>query len=308
MPLFGGSAGAVIPLVTPNTNFNGTGVTGAYKSALTQNAEDYDRIRQGYESLLSSPKSTPYNYTPLTPTFRNYMQGPQYQESPGYQDTMSGLTEFSKTGGFNDVDLAALRARGTAPIRSAYATALKELNRQKSLSGGQLPNQAAALAKFAREKGYLLSDQATNINAALAEKIAGNKLSSLTALAPLQANEANQRNEFALNETRRKDSAEAYNTDLINEMNKLNLSEKEKIDQLNREEEQRYLDNQNRALQSMQSLYSASPGLVNTFGSQVLADRNQTLQNNSQRASQGLQLISQLQRPGYGGVTVPRFG
>lgn len=306
MPLFNSSARkAVIPnFGKPNIAFNNpNGITGAYKSALEQNAGDYDSIRSGYENMLStsnSPKT--FQSRALTPTFRNYMGDSQYQSSPEYNQTMEGLSEFARTGGYSDDDISNLRARGTAPIRSAYATALKELNRNKSLQGGYAPGHGAALAKFAREKGYLLSDKATDINAGIAERVAQNKLSSLSTLAPLQARENENRNRFNESNLKNKMAVEDYNTNLINEFNKMNQDEEMRINQLNMAEEQRAIDNQNRALSGMSSIYSASPGLVNTFGNQVLSDRNQVLNNNAQRSSQGLNLIRS------SGMNIPRFG
>lgn len=307
MPLFNNSARGMVTGKPIYSNFN-PGITNAYKSALQTNAGDYDEIKQGYRNMMSNfARPQPRQYNSLTPTFRNYMDGGAsssgitgYQSDPGYAQSIAELSEFAKTGGYSDADIQNLRARGVGPIRSAYATALKESNRQKALSGGYAPNQGAVLAKFAREKGNLLSDQLTDINAGIAERVAQNKLASLQSLSALQAAENARKNEYNSKINSDKMRVDEYNTNLINEINQRNRDEQARTDAFNAAEEQRYLDNQNRALSGMSSIYSATPGLVSTFGNQVLSDRNQQLVNNSQRASMGLNLISQLGRPRLG--------
>lgn len=298
-------------LRSPTTNFNGSnGINGtgqiqdAYRSSVLTQAGDYDRIMKGFGDLASSSSPTTFSRNDLTPQFMNFQRG-VYQESPDFEDAIGKLKGFSENGGFSESDIANLRARSVSPIRSAYATALKELNRQKALSGGYAPNQGAVLAKFAREKSGLMADKYTDINAALADKVASNKLASLQSLAPLTAQEQQARNAFNASEVSRSQGVEQYNTGLVNDFNRYNSDENFNVAKLNAEENNRSIANKQNALSGMASIYGTSPGLVNTFGSQALADRNQIIANNGQRANTGLQLISQAYKPGFAGVRLP---
>lgn len=116
---------------------------------------DYSDIMNRYGSFLDSGG--------YTPNFGAY---------PGYQD-------FADTGGYTPQNIQDIRARGLAPMRAAYANAQSNLNRNRALQGGYSPNYAAALAKMARELGYGLSDQATNVEAILADAIRQGKLAGL---------------------------------------------------------------------------------------------------------------------------------
>lgn len=74
---------------------------------------------------------------------------------------------LSDTGGFSAQDMADLRARGTAPIRAAYANANDAISRQRSLQGGYSPNAIAAQVKMAREQGQSGADAMQNVNAGI---------------------------------------------------------------------------------------------------------------------------------------------
>lgn len=96
-----------------------------------------------------------------------------------YADIMSGFRNFANTGGFSPEDIAQLRARSISPIRSVYSSAQRDLNRQRSLQGGYMPNYAPALARMAREQSMSQAEATTNANAGIAEMVAQNRLSGL---------------------------------------------------------------------------------------------------------------------------------
>lgn len=94
----------------------------------------------------------------------------------------SGYQNFADTGGYSPQNIQDIRARSIAPIRSIYASAMDNVNRNKALAGGYSPNAPAALAKMAREQSYALSDQTTNAEAGLADAIRQGKLAGLSGM------------------------------------------------------------------------------------------------------------------------------
>src|SRR5262245_7329525 len=96
-----------------------------------------------------------------------------------YADIMSGYRQFAETGGFSPQDLANIRSRSIAPIRSVYDSAKRDVNRQRSLQGGYAPNYAPAMARLAREQSMSQSEATTNAEAGLSQMVAQNRLSGL---------------------------------------------------------------------------------------------------------------------------------
>jgi len=88
-----------------------------------------------------------------------------------YGNIMGEYDNFSKTGGYSEEDKANIRARSVAPIRSAYAGANREVDRNLARQGGFVPGFNAAKAKLARESSYAMSDAATNAEGMLAQMV-----------------------------------------------------------------------------------------------------------------------------------------
>ncbi len=137
-----------------------TGSYGLYNTAVGQQANDYSNIMKGYGDLSSSP---------------------------AYANTANLAT----TGGYSDQNIADIRERSISPIRSMYASAKENVGRNTALSGGYSPNANAVQAKLARDESTQVGDATTNVNAQLAQNIAGNKMQmapqfSANAAAPLQ--------------------------------------------------------------------------------------------------------------------------
>lgn len=106
--------------------------------------------------------------------YENIMDQYQQMAGPG-----GAYAEFAKTGGYSPEDMANIRARGISPMRTAYANAQRELQRQRGLQGGYSPNAIAAQVKMAREQGQGMADASTNVEAMLAEMRNKSRLAGL---------------------------------------------------------------------------------------------------------------------------------
>lgn len=221
------------------------------QSATNQQMGDYNDIMNRYRNFQASPAGQNYN-----------AQNVDYSRTPEMQAAMSGYQNFANTGGFSDADLGALRARGISPIQAVYQNSRNELDRQKSLQGGYSPNYTAALAKMSGQLGSNIADQTQRVNAGIAEMRQHGQLSGLQGLGGLATS----------------DTGFAQQAKLANQQAGLGAAG------LNR---QYGGDAMNLgALNGMANLYSAQPGLVNSFANQV--------QNNFQNQLQGQGLQNQL--------------
>lgn len=279
----------------------GSPIRSVYDSAATTQAEDYDKLMGGYENIINESRNkagrNQLNYIPINPVFNRQLEGTAYNRTGELNTALTGLEEYSKTGGYSDEDVANIRERGISPIRSIYSNAQRNLQRQKVLSGGYAPNMGAITAKMARESAGQIGDITTKVNADIAEKIASGKLNSLSALGSLSGRE----NELIAENNRK-------NNELKNQVELLNAEEQRRVDDLNNRNRltveqnnanlgQENTQNQLNALSGQRSLYGTTPALTQTFGQQVLANTGQNLQANqtanmikNQRANIGLQL------------------
>jgi hypothetical protein len=161
----------------------------AYGSAAKTQGNDYSNIMSKYNDLYNREGSMGTQNLTATATI------PTYQTSSDYKGAISNLSDLSKTGGYSAADIDNMRARGVSPIRSVYANAQQDLQRQKALQGGYSPNLTAVTAKMAREMGSELSDATTNVNAGIAQD-AHNKFNLDTAGMQNQFSLANLENRF----------------------------------------------------------------------------------------------------------------
>lgn len=264
------SAGQELP-IAPKSADTAYGSPGAFSAAVTTNANDYDKIMGAYDSLLKSNKDSPAKFTPLAPSLTNYTQGNDVTNSLG---TLSNL---ATTGGYSGNDIANIRARSISPIRSIYANAQQNLNRQKSLQGGYSPNYTAASAKMARELSEQIGQRSTDVEAGIAQNVAQNKLS----IAPSFASAARAADEARM-------GIEKSNADTINRINELNATLALQTGQMNQ-------SNMFNTIEGMKGLYGTSPALVNTFGNQVasatgLNQNQQQINNQTKTQNQNLGL------------------
>lgn len=296
-----------LPFDMPQQSRGKQPIRSVYDAAATTQAQDYDDIMGGYDSLIGRSKSGTLTGTPkasaISPIASNYTPNYQYNRSSDLSGLVGGLQEYSRTGGYSDQGVSDLRARAVSPIRAAYGNAQRNLERQKVLQGGYAPGHGAALSKMAREQSSLMSDASTNVNAKIAEMVAAGKLSGFQSLSPILsqenifANQTNQRNEDA--------RANIANNNVADERNvrDTNLATEQQTTQQN-------VGAEMQALSGKSNLYGTTPALTQTFGNQVLQNNQQEMQAvqtanqiKNQRAGLGLNIVQAAQSaPKRGGT------
>jgi hypothetical protein len=232
---------------------------GLYNTAVGQQAGDYDNIMGGYKSLFQNLQA-PDAVKQITP------QTHSYTPSADVTRSMGNLSELSRTGGYTPEGIQDLRARAISPIRSIYAGANRDVDRQRRLQGGFSPNYSAVKAKMARELSDSIGNQMTNVNAGLAQAIAGNRLQAAPQYAGAAAGESGLANQIGMR-----------NADIINDTNRFNIGRSDQN-----------LNQMLQTLSGMQSLYGTTPALAQLFGSQALQGKG--LQANINQADQGMNL------------------
>lgn len=212
----------------------------AYPAAIEQTGKDYDDLMGRYRSTLS--RTVPETYTPYVPETQ------QFSPITGIED----LESLSSTGGLNESDQGALRARAVSPIRAIYANAMRQMERQKVLSGGYAPNAAAAQSRMARELSESVGGATTDVNARIAQMVQSGKLSAAPQLASIRSSEANRQSGIERENIAANERANQFNASM--------LAQTRGMDQ-NRELE---------LLGGARSLYGTTPALASTFGNQAL--------------------------------------
>ncbi len=210
-----------------------------YDAAVGQQAKDYDSIMGKYNDY--------YNKLSTSAT-------PGYTQSSDSAASLAKLRELSDTGGYSAGDINALRERGISPIRSVYASANRDVDRQRVLQGGFSPNYNAVKSKMAREMSNQIADQMNDVNAGIAERQAGNRLSAAVAYGSNAQSENELRNRYTF-----------------------------QGEQL-----------QGDALRGMTSLYGTTPALAQLFGSQALQGAGLQNDINQGNQRNNLALISSM--------------
>lgn len=282
-------AGVVFRGYMPGNSSTGIAPPGALPTALFGNpqtftaaantqASDYDRIMQGYADLGNFYKNnpitaTPVSYTPISPTTT------PYSESPDVTQSLSTLQGLSATGGYSAADIADIRARDISPIRSIYANAQENVDRQRALQGGYDPSYNATQASMARDEASQISDVTTAANADIAQSVVQNKLAAATPYASAASAESS-----------RKTAVDQANAAAINEINAANAARSTSTGEFNAQLglEAGLANRQGLtgALAGSTSLYGTTPALTTTFGNQVMQATN---------ANQQQQLLNQRQ-------------
>lgn len=281
-------------------------ISSVYDAAATSQAQDYDDIMSGYDSLQSRARggTTPQlSFSPLSAIASTNLPNYSYNRSSDLNSAIGGLQEFSRTGGYSDSDVSNIRARGLSPIRAVYENARRNLDRQKVLQGGYSPNYGAVLSKMAREQSSLASDASTDVNARIAQMVQSGKLAGYQSLSPLVsrdselANAANTRNVDAARELDTSNTGDARN------VRDANAQLKMRVDEMNQNNQ---MDDRNlelSALSGKSNLYGTTPALTNMFGNQVLQNNQQEMQAvqtanqiKNQRAGIGLNLVGAAQK------------
>lgn len=223
-----------------------------FQVAADRGSEDYNNIQGGYQNQGN--------------TINSYLNGPGIGYNPSNQNfgAYSGYQNFADTGGYSPQNIQDIRARSVAPMRATYANAQTDLDRRNVLAGGNLANYGAAKAKMSRELGYGLSDQATNIEAQLAQDIRQGRLAGLGGMTNI---DTSRMQEGLANAS---GNLQGQGMDSSRIANLLGLG------------------NQN--LSGQTSLYGATPGQANMYGNQ-LANSNQNLTSTQQLQQQLMQAI-----------------
>lgn len=249
------------PPKKPESPLSQFGNPASFTAAATQQAKDYDKIMGLYGDQYARNNANPLTFSSITP------QTAQYSRSGEVNESLSNLSELSKSGGYSDQGISDLRARGVSPIRSIYANAQRNLDRSRSLSGGYSPNYAATTAKMAREMSDKIGGALTDVNAGIAQNVASNRLSA----APAYAGAAERENEA-------RTASERSNADIINQINQFNSQMAMNAKLTNR-------NNSMSAINGMTNLYGTTPALTKTFGDQVMQAKSSN-QNQEQLDNQ----------------------
>ena len=225
-----------------------------YNSGVGQNAQDYRDIMSGYKNQLTAANNRQQvgagTYTP-----ENY----NYNPTKDYTNAYGQANDLATTGGYSPEQINQLRERGISPIRSVYANANREVDRNRRLQGGFSANYNAVKAKMAREMSNQIASQMNDVNAGIAQNVAANRLAALPTLSNLgqfdstNQNAANQRSTEARNAAQQFNITSALDAARLNQQNStLGLQ----------------------ALQGMNTLYGTTPALANLFGNQALGRAN----------------------------------
>ena len=240
--------------------------TNAYQQSVGQAQQDYGNIMGGYQSFLGNiPKATNFSYqtvTPKTPEELNEAYGYLREAIPGYR-------EFAATGGYSNKDIQELRARGTSPIRTAYANTMQELDRTRAIGGGYSPGYTAAISRAQRELPQQIADEMTNVNARLAEDIRQGKLAGLAGVSGIGSTMGGFASE---------DANRGLQAQLANQSAALQAA------QLSEQSLQNRYMMQLQGLEGERGLYGTSPGMASTFGNQALNAWGQSMGAENARA------------------------
>lgn len=283
------------PPVTPNNPL--TNQYNLYNSGVQQNAEDYGGIMQGYRNLLGTagggPNRQNQSYTPAQVQTQQYNYSPPtvspqttpYRQSGDLTSAIGNMSGLAQSGGYTPEGIADIRARGISPIRSIYAGANRDIDRNRVLKGGFSPGYNAAKLKMAREMSDQIGNQVTNVNAGIAQNVAQNRLNIAPQLAGATGQQSNLANQMAETNTgainqgnlanvanqmqanrdnsQNANQANFFNANASNEANRFNA-------QNNQQNQQQGQNQQLQALQGMQSLYGTTPALSQLFGNQAM--------------------------------------
>lgn len=242
-----------------------------YTNATGQAGQDYNDIMGQYKGIgagvQDAQKPADINVAKVNPAIANY------QRSNELNQTMQGYGDFAKTGGFTDQGIQDIRERSISPIRSTYANAMSNINRQRSLQGGYAPNYIAATEKMTRTMPSQLADASTNVNAGLAQMIQSGRLAGLGGLASTSLADNALSNQFTEANAGRTQQANMSNQNM--EMQVAQLKQQGLSDY---EARQQAANNQKLAATGGQaSMYGATPGMASMFGNQVLNSTGQRL-------------------------------
>jgi hypothetical protein len=285
----------------------------AYPASIEQTGQDYDEImnryrsmldkgpdseRQGlmqkYQSILSGASSGATPYTPRTLA---------YQRTPEVSGALGTLGELATTGGYSTGDISNIRERGISPIRSVYANAMQNLNRQRSLQGGYSPGYGATTARMSRDLSEQLAGTTTNVNAQIAQMVAQGRMQAAPQYAQFAGQEAGAQRDIDRTNLEAEMRGREFGERTGLERGQLGLEAIRGMESLRSEDTRRQMA----ATEGMRGLYGTTPALAELFGRQAQGQEQLEEQRASRRQAGGGMLINAYQRGMPSGYR-PRFG
>jgi hypothetical protein len=261
----------------------------AYPRAIEQQAGDYDDIMSRYRRNYDQPDQ---DYGDLMNRYRQQMntmqQGPAqatYAETPQFQEAFGSARNLASTGGISAQEEADMRSRGVSPLRSAYANASRNMERQARLGGGRSANYNAAASRMAREQGELMAQGVTNVNAGIAEQRQRGRIAGTGNMTTMGEGSSTRRNEVEMANALARNRHGETTASMLGGMG--NLIEANQ-------------NRRQRAVEGMTSLYGTTPALVNTFGNQV-QNAQQMAANNPRTRRPGAAGVGGISMGGFGG-------
>lgn len=231
-----------------------------YGTSVQKQAGDYDSIMKKFNSIYSGAgpgggASGMYKFDPYEAAQT------QYNKSPDTTKALAELEDLSRTGGLNDAAQQNLRARGVSPIRAQYATAQRDMDRQRRIGGATSANFGAVTSRMARDQSSLIADQMDKVNAGIAEMVQSGRLSAAPNYASAAQAESVLKHGVATGNTEAKNTAAQHNASGM-----FNARNAQRGDRLG-------------AVQGMTNLYGTTPALSSLYGDQ--AHRTATFQDNT---------------------------
>lgn len=261
-----------------------------YGRASESDYGNYTDIMNQYRNIASGAGSTAGSggggggggggYTAFTVTPGKVTPGKAVAGADPF-NSYAGYQEFSKTGGYSPEDIANMRARGTSPIRAAYANAQREVARGRTLQGGYSPNAAAAQVKMAREQSQANADAMQNVEAGLAEARNKGRLAGLGGMQGIEGQRYEGDIGLSKFNTDLDFRGQTFNTDLDFRGQTYNADAQARAQAGNNANANAAADrgaysaaatrgDQLRALSGMTNLYGTTPGASQLFGNQLL--------------------------------------
>lgn len=251
-----------------------------YDTAVNKQAGDYDEIMRKFRDIYSNADRVNDPRRLETAGYNPYRaEQTAYEKSPDTTRALAELQDLASTGGLSAADQQNLRARGISPIRSMYATAQRDMDRQRRLAGGYSPNFGAVTAKFARDQSSLIADQMDKVNANIAEMVQSGRLSAAPNYASAAQAESALKHGIAESNTANRQQANRDNAQGLFEAGRFNAANKNEF--LRKGQEDKVA-----AARGMTDLYGTTPALANLYGSQARNDRDFTQNTANQKASQ----------------------
>lgn len=273
MPYMGGTSSGVVG--RPMWNLNGQPQGNnpiktqydLYNTAVEQQAGDYDSIMKAYRDYALTQSSNPKQgqYTPTTSP---------YEKTADVTKSLADLSSLTDTGGYTPQGIQELRARGMSPIRSIYAGANRDIDRQRSLQGGYSPNYGAMKLRMGRDMSESIGKQMSDVNAGIAQNVASNKLSAAPNYASAAATQGAAQNQHGL-----------ANANIMNEAGRFNAGQGNQTN-----------TNILGAIQGQANLYGTTPALSSLFGQQAVTGASLQNQINQSGQNAALTGISRLAR------------